>query len=114
MKTHEGRRTPAVDVLESADAWTLVFDLPGCLKEDVDITTADGKLTLEAHPRKPDMPASAVVQRREAASGAFGRTVVLDPELDPSRATAKLDRGVLTLRIPKRTAKEEEKKIRID
>ncbi|MCC6739595.1 MAG: Hsp20/alpha crystallin family protein [Planctomycetia bacterium] len=114
MKTHEGRRTPAVDVLDSHDAWTVIVDLPGCLKEDVDITTADGKLTIEAHPRKPDIPASAVSQRREAAGGAFGRTLVLDPELDPARATAKLDRGVLTLWIPRRDLKPEERKIRID
>ena len=114
MKAHEGRRTPAVDVLEGTDAWTVVVDLPGCAKEDVDLTVADGKLTLEAHPRKPDMPASAVVQRREATAAAFGRTLALDPELDTTRVTAKLDRGVLTLWIPKRTVKQEEKKIRIE
>lgn len=114
MKTHEGRRTPAVDVLEGEDGRTYVVDLPGCLKEDVDISVAEGRLVLEARPRKPDMPASAVVQRREAPSAAFGRTFSIDAELDPARATAKLDRGVLTLRIPKRVEPEVEKKIRIE
>ena len=114
MKTNETRRTPAVDVFEATDAWTCVFDLPGCQKEDVDISVADGRLTLEARPRKPDMPASAVVQRCEAPAAAFGRTITLDAELDASKATARLDRGVLTLRIPKRAEAQEEKKIRIE
>ena len=114
MKTHDGRRTPAVDVLNGKDAWTIVADLPGCTKEDVDVTVADGKLTLEAHPRKPDLPASAVLQRRESAGGAFGRTIVLDPELDSTRTTARIDKGVLTLWIPRRTTAAEEKKVRID
>ncbi|MCE9584825.1 MAG: Hsp20/alpha crystallin family protein [Planctomycetes bacterium] len=114
MKTHEGRRTPAVDVLDTKEAWTLVFDLPGCTKEDVELTTADGKLTLEAHPRKPDMPATAVIQRRESAVAAFGRTIVLDVECDATRATARLDKGVLTLTIPKRVEAAEEKRIRVE
>lgn len=114
MKTHEGRRTPAVDVLDAKDAWTLVFDLPGCTREDIELTVADGNLTLEAHPRKPDLPASAVIQRRESPVAAFGRTIVLDVECDPSRAVARLERGVLTLTIPKRAEAAPERKIRVE
>jgi len=69
---------------------------------------------LEATPRRPDMPSNAVLQRHEAASGAFGRTIALDGSLDAGKATAKIDRGVLTLWIPKRKEETQERKIRID
>jgi len=110
---HHGRRTPAVDIHGGKDAWTVVVDLPGCAREDVDLSVANGKLVLEARPHRPDLPASAVLQRRESAGAPFGRTLSLDPELDTERATAKLDRGVLTVWIPKR-AKEAERKVTID
>lgn len=114
MSGCESKRTPAVDVYDGDEAWTVVVDVPGCVKDDVDITVADGKLVVEGRPQRPDMPASAVAQRRESAGGAFARTIALDGCLDAALATAKIDRGVLTVWIPKRRETKEERKIVID
>jgi len=42
MPTHGSKRTPALDIFDGDQAWTVVVDLPGCLKEDVEITVAEG------------------------------------------------------------------------
>lgn len=114
MPSHEGIRTPAVDIFEGDDAWTVVVDVPGCEKSDVDLTLADGRLCIEARPQPPDMPASAVAQRREAPPAPFGRTIALDPSLDGAKATARLDRGVLLVTVPRRRGSAEERKVTID
>ena len=41
-----GSWTPAVDIVESTDAYTLTADLPGLTKGDVHLTVEDGVLTL--------------------------------------------------------------------
>jgi HSP20 family molecular chaperone IbpA len=113
MRTHEKRRTAAVDVFSGKDGWTVVADVPGCAKEDVELSIADGKLTIEARAQRPDIPATAVKHRSEAAGLPFGRTLALPPDLDPSRATARIDRGVLTVSVPKRDRPAEERRVPI-
>jgi HSP20 family protein len=105
----EARRTPAVDILESAESWTVVADLPGCAREDVELTVLSGRLTIEARPQRPEMPVSAAAQRREAAALPFRRVVALDPALEVDKATATVDRGVLYVKVPFRREGRETK-----
>lgn len=109
----ESRRSPAIDVFSAESGWTVVMDLPGCSKEDIALTFHAGKLTVEAKPRRPDMPDNVAVQRREAATAPFARTVVLSPELDADKASARVDKGVLVVNVPKRTYEAKETKINI-
>jgi len=92
--------TPPVDVVEDSSGITLYADLPGVSKEKLQIQTESDTLTLEAELDIP-VPEGLQSTHTEVALGRFRRTFKLSNELDPSKVTAKLVQGVLTLRIPK-------------
>jgi HSP20 family protein len=92
--------TPAVDVVEDSSGISLYADLPGVSKEKLQIQTESDTLSLEAELDIP-VPEGLQSTHTEVALGRFRRTFKLSKELDPSKVTAKLVRGVLTLRIPK-------------
>ena len=103
------RRIPAVDVISSAKGWTLVADVPGCVKDDIALTFAEGRLVLEGRSKSAEMPDGATAGRRESPAAPFFRAIPLEGDLDADRATARLDRGVLTVEIPRRADTGERK-----
>ncbi|MDM0116447.1 Hsp20/alpha crystallin family protein [Variovorax sp. J22R133] len=92
--------TPGVDVVEDSSGITLHADLPGVSKEKLQIQPESDTLTLEVELSFP-MPEGLQSTHTEVALGRFRRTFRLSKELDSSKVTATLVRGVLTLRIPK-------------
>lgn len=87
-------------MVEDSSGITLYADLPGVSKEKLQIQTESDTLTLEAELDIP-LPEGLQSTHTEVALGRFRRTFKLSKELDPSKVTAKLVQGVLTLRIPK-------------
>ena len=90
-----------LDVTTSEDAVTIEAALPGIKPEDVDITVENGTVRISgktAEERKAD-EGSYVVQ--EIRRGSFSRTVTLPNGLEPDKATATFEHGILRLEIPK-------------
>lgn len=69
-------------------------------KDKLQLQTESDTLTIEAELDIP-VPEGLQSTHTEVALGRFRRTFKLSQELDASKVTAKLIRGVLTLRIPK-------------
>lgn len=91
--------SPAVDILRTDDALTLVADLPGVRKADLEIGIEDGVLTIAA-------PVAEVAARqkplyREYGVGGYLRRFVLSDKIDQARISAELEDGVLTVTLPK-------------
>lgn len=91
---------PAFDVRTSDSDVTLVWDMPGVAREDVEITLSDHVLTLKASRRFDSKDNERVILGR--AYGSFTRSYTLPESLDEQHLTAELADGVLTVRIPKR------------
>ena len=90
-----------LDVTTDADALTIEAALPGIKPDDVEITVEDGTLTITgqtAEARKAE-EGSYLVQ--EIRRGTFSRSVSLPAGLEPDKAEATFEHGVLRLRIPK-------------
>ncbi|HXI45539.1 MAG TPA: Hsp20/alpha crystallin family protein [Candidatus Acidoferrales bacterium] len=90
-----------LDVTTDADALTIEAALPGIKPEDVEITVEDGTLTItgqSAEARKAD-EGSYLIQ--EIRRGTFSRSMSLPNGLEPDKAEATFEHGVLKLRIPK-------------
>ena len=90
-----------LDVTTSEDAVTIEAALPGIKPEDVDITVENGTVRISgktAEERKAD-EGSYVLQ--EIRRGSFSRTVTLPNGLEPDKATATFEHGILRLEIPK-------------
>lgn len=90
-----------LDVTTDTDRLTIEAALPGIRPEDVDITVENGTVTISgktADERKAE-EGSYVLQ--EIRRGSFSRTVSLPTGLEPDKATATFDNGILRLEIPK-------------
>lgn len=93
--------TPLVDILEDAGGVTLLADLPGVQKEQLDVKVHDGNLSIEAQAMVPTPPGLRL-QYAEVREPRFARSFMLSPDFDTSKIEASLQDGVLTLRIPRR------------
>lgn len=90
-----------LDVATDQDSLLIEAALPGSKPEDVDITVENGTLTITgktADERKAE-DGSYLVQ--EIRRGTFSRSVTLPNGLEPEKAEATFENGVLRLRIPK-------------
>lgn len=109
-------RRPAIDVAESDSAYVVTLDVPGVAREDVKVSI-DGRavsIVAEARAEAPaaDAPAGAPAETpsagervilRERATASFARSFTLPAEIDQASSQAKLDNGVLTLTLAKRS-----------
>jgi HSP20 family protein len=95
------RWMPATDVVEAEDHYVLRADLPGLAEEDVNIEVEDRILTLSGERKSEYETTEAGYHRVERAFGSFSRSVTLPEGIDPGTISAKFDRGVLEIRIPK-------------
>jgi HSP20 family protein len=91
--------TPSVDIRETKDEYILEADMPGVAKEGLEVLLEGGELTLVGH-RASRVPAGQALHRESSPWG-YRRTFVLDPAIEIGRATAHMDQGVLTVRLPK-------------
>ncbi len=92
--------TPAVDILETEGGLTLIADMPGVSREQLEIGVEKGILTL-----KGDVAGAEHEDLyREFTLVTYYRQFQLPDEVDPQKATAEVKNGVLTLYLPKAEA----------
>jgi len=102
---------PRVDVLEDEGGITILADLPGVAKEQLqlriegDVLVIEGAMTAFA-------PGTLEPVYAEVRLARYRRSFTLSRELDASRTQAGLKDGVLTLRIPKQ-AKAQPRRISV-
>ena len=91
---------PRVDVFEDDTGITLLADLPGVPKEQLELKVDGDALLIEGQvmPGTPDRLEPVYAEVRVPR---YRRVFTLSRELDPSRIEANLKDGVLNLRIPK-------------
>jgi len=105
---------PAVDIHEYSDRFALFVDLPGVDPSQVEITLAEGVLTLsgERMNENPVEQEREVVTRVERGSGRFHRRFILPDSIDSDQIRAKGRNGVLEVSIPKQ-AKAQPRRIKV-
>ena len=95
----EGQLVP-VDVYATNEAVVVEAILPGVKPEEVDITMEGSTLTF-AGDTSSTMPDRESLMLQEIRRGRFIRTLTLPAGLEPDKAAATFEDGILTLRIPK-------------
>ena len=106
-------RQPAIDVSESDRGYVVTLDVPGVTREDVKVSIDGRRVSIVAEARTPEAAADAETPKntdrvilRERALPSYARSFTLQSEIDQSASQAKLDNGVLTLTLTKRSANE--------
>ena len=90
-----------LDVRTTPDALLVEAALPGVKPEDVDITVENGTLAIRAESKNTHQEGEGEYLVREISRGSFVRTISLPNGLEPDKAEATFENGVLSLRIPK-------------
>jgi HSP20 family protein len=91
--------TPRVNIHEHKDAYVLHAEMPGVAKDGLEVLLEDNELTIVGRRKVIEQPGTYVHQ--EAAARDYRRVFALDPVIDASRITARMDQGLLTLELPK-------------
>lgn len=91
--------TPEVNIFETKDGYVLEAEMPGVNKDGLEITLEGNEITLVGH--RPPETFKADVLYRESRPADYRRVFELDPAIDTSKISAKIEQGVLTLQLPK-------------
>lgn len=95
-----GRPFPAVNVWEEDDAFVLEAEVPGIRPENLEITVVGSEVTIRGQRPEPAQN-GATYHRRERGVGTFTRVLRLPADIDADNVQARLENGVLELRLPK-------------
>ncbi len=105
--------TPAVDIKEDKDGYTLYADLPGVRSEDIDINMENGVLTIQGARNTESKEELEKFKRMERVRGTFYRRFNLPDTADAEKISAKTVNGVLAIYIPKQ-AKVQPRRITVE
>jgi HSP20 family protein len=92
---------PAVDVFENKDELLIVADMPGVVREHVNLHLEKGKLTLDA---RRDEAAEGNLLAAEFRAVDYRRTFLVPQGIDAEKISAELVHGVLRVHLPKAAA----------
>ena len=102
------------DVKEFENSYELSMNLPGVKKEDIRAELKNGYITVSATTEnsKDEKDENGSYIRRERFYGSTSRSFYVGDHVKEEDITAKYENGVLTLKVPKKDAKqiESEKK----
>ncbi len=109
-------RTPLANISETKDNFMISAELPGMDKGDLEITIHDGMLEIKGE-HKEEMKEEGKkgeLIRREYRSSSYYRAFNLPEYIDENKIEANLEKGILSVKIPKvEPPKPEKKKIEI-
>jgi HSP20 family protein len=91
--------TLPIEALRRGDQFIIAIDVPGITENDVDVTVERNVVEVSAR-RQPLRQEGDQVIVDERPQGEFRRQLFLGENLDPSKMTAQVDHGVLTLTVP--------------
>jgi len=93
-----------LDVTTGKDELVVEAALPGFKPGDVDITVENGTLSIRADAQTETSHGEGESLVREIRRGSVSRIVSLPNGLEPDKASATFENGILTLRIPRAEA----------
>lgn len=94
--------------LQHDDHFEVTVDSPGLGKDQVSVQIEDDVLSIlaetgdKSEKTEKDEEGNVTMHRMERHSGSASRSIRLPDNADTENINAKMDRGVLTLNIPKR------------
>jgi len=95
---------PRVDVKEEADRFVFLADIPGVDPGDIEVTAANGLLTIKGERKSDTREEKAGYRRIERSQGMFYRRFSLPDTADTAHIKASSKNGVLEVVVPKHEA----------
>jgi HSP20 family protein len=109
--TREEYVAPNVNIFETQECYVLQAEMPGVSKDGLEITLEGNEITITGR-RSPESVAGEALFR-ESNTADYRRVFELDPAIDTSKVSAKIEQGVLTVTLPK-SERVKPRKIKVD
>jgi len=103
-------RTPLSNITEDDKNYNISAELPGLDKGDIQITFHDGMLEIKGEQKEEIKEEKEGYVRREFSSASYYRAFSLPENIDEDAIDANLEKGILTVKIPKKEFEKKEKK----
>ena len=100
---------PAVDIKQSENEYTIIADLPGFDKSNINLSIDEGYLTIKANEEKVS-DSNGRYMLKERSMRNYSRTFSLPDNALDSKVSAKYTNGTLSITIPK--SKEIDKNVK--
>lgn len=95
--------SPAMDVIEGGDHFTVMCELPGIEQKDIELSITGNVLTIKGERKREEEKKEEKTYRQESWAGSFQRTISLPMTVDAEKKVeATLENGILTLSLPKK------------
>ncbi|MEA3208337.1 MAG: hypothetical protein QOE70_1394 [Chthoniobacter sp.] len=91
--------TPVANIREGKDGYLLEAEMPGVGKDGLEVTVENGELVIFG--RRQELPTAGRNVYRESRGLDYRRVFELDPSIDTTKITARMEQGVLKLHLPK-------------
>ena len=91
---------PDVDIVERADEFLVMADVPGVDEQNIDVRFEEGVLSIDAA-QAAEVDPSWTPLYAEYRRGGYHREFTLSEAIDTEAIQAKMRNGVLELRLPK-------------
>ena len=106
------QRLPRTNIEELDSAYVLTMEMPGLSRKDVEVMLEDDTLTIKGErvvaeagqDEKAETPKRGFL-RREIGSAKFERSFSLGKEVDPENIKARMEDGILTVTLTRKTEK---------
>lgn len=103
-------RTPLSNIIENENGYAITAELPGLDKGDIEITFQDGLIEIKGEQKREEKEEKEGYIRREYRSSTYYRAFNLPENIDDELIDANLDKGILTVKIPKKEPEKKERK----
>jgi len=100
---------PKIDVKDKKNEVVVRAEIPGISEEELDIEVCDGVMTISGEKKEEKEEEKEGYYYKESHSGTFQRSFNLPAEVDEDKADADIDKGVLTITLPKIKTKKAKK-----
>ena len=91
---------PRMALFDEPDAYVLRAELPGMSDDKLQLSVDPQSVTVSGE-RADDTPEGYSALHKERVASSFVRRMALPTKIEPDQADARLENGVLTLRLPK-------------
>ena len=102
-----------MDVEDAGDKYVIAAELPGVNREQIDVELNEGRLSISVDKKETEEHKAKNWLQKETAEWSATRGVYLK-DAATEGLSAKLEGGVLTINVPKQTAKANVTKVSID
>ncbi len=95
---------PSADVFETPAEFVVMATIAGVNIKDLDINIEKDMIVIKGNRQDPHALPDKKYFYQECYFGPFSRKIVLPANIHTEKASAEMDRGILTIKIPKMTS----------